>query len=116
MWMCVLLPGAPGFIMDCLLTGVEFVKGWQRELFVAKWSMHQLVSSPTPLSAYYVFSLDIAFFSLRRIDLVAGVPVELGLEKTVPCVPFLIKVKTTTCFFLDISIHLFIDGICVICS
>jgi hypothetical protein len=29
--------------MDCLLTGVEFVKGWQRELFVAKWSMHQLV-------------------------------------------------------------------------
>lgn len=31
--------------MDCLLTGVEFVKGWQRELFVAKWSMHQLVTS-----------------------------------------------------------------------
>jgi hypothetical protein len=39
----VCLSGAPGFIMDCLLTGVEFVKGWQRELFVAKWSMHQLV-------------------------------------------------------------------------
>jgi hypothetical protein len=35
--------GAPGFIMDSLLTGIEFVKGWQRELFVAKWSMHQLV-------------------------------------------------------------------------
>ncbi len=35
--------GAPGFIMDSLLTGVEFIKGWQRQLFVAKWSMHQLV-------------------------------------------------------------------------
>ncbi|CAM6085175.1 unnamed protein product [Calypogeia fissa] len=44
-WIAVTVPfqGAPGFIMDCLLTGVEFVKGWQRELFVAKWSMHQLL-------------------------------------------------------------------------
>jgi len=44
-WIAVAAPfqGAPGFIMDCLLTGVEFVKGWQRELFVAKWSMHQLL-------------------------------------------------------------------------
>ncbi|XP_024360541.1 lecithin-cholesterol acyltransferase-like 4 [Physcomitrium patens] len=44
-WIAVTAPfqGAPGFIMDCLLTGVEFVKGWQRELFVAKWSMHQLL-------------------------------------------------------------------------
>lgn len=41
--------GAPGFIMDCLLTGVEFVKGWQRQLFVAKWSMHQLVWIWSPL-------------------------------------------------------------------
>lgn len=44
-WIAVAAPfqGAPGFIMDCLLTGVEFVKGWQRQLFVAKWSMHQLL-------------------------------------------------------------------------
>ncbi|BBN20393.1 phospholipase A1 [Marchantia polymorpha subsp. ruderalis] len=44
-WIAVTVPfqGAPGFIMDCLLTGVEFVKGWQRELFIAKWSMHQLL-------------------------------------------------------------------------
>uniref|UniRef100_A0A7I4C522 Uncharacterized protein n=1 Tax=Physcomitrium patens TaxID=3218 RepID=A0A7I4C522_PHYPA len=44
-WIAITAPfeGAPGFIMDCLLTGVDFVKGWQRELFVAKWSMHQLL-------------------------------------------------------------------------
>ncbi|CAK9203673.1 unnamed protein product [Sphagnum jensenii] len=44
-WIAVTAPfeGAPGFIMDSLLTGIEFVKGWQRELFVAKWSMHQLL-------------------------------------------------------------------------
>jgi hypothetical protein len=29
--------------MDTLLTGVEFVKGWKKELFIAKWTMHQLV-------------------------------------------------------------------------
>lgn len=39
--------------MDCLLTGVDFVKGWQRELFVAKWSMHQLVCTFTLL---WIFS------------------------------------------------------------
>eukprot|EP00249_Psilotum_nudum_P003534 c16952_g1_i1 orf=246-1667(+) len=44
-WIAIAAPfqGAPGFIMDVLLTGVEFVKGWERELFVAKWSMHQLL-------------------------------------------------------------------------
>ncbi|KAL3699381.1 hypothetical protein R1sor_017403 [Riccia sorocarpa] len=44
-WIAVTVPfqGAPGFILDCLLTGIEFVKGWQRELFIAKWSMHQLL-------------------------------------------------------------------------
>ncbi|CAI5514406.1 unnamed protein product [Closterium sp. Naga37s-1] len=35
--------GAPGFIMDTLLTGVEFLKGWQKSLFISKWTMHQLV-------------------------------------------------------------------------
>ncbi|GBG82172.1 hypothetical protein CBR_g34454 [Chara braunii] len=34
--------GAPGFVMDTLLTGVEFVKGWGRSLFIQKWSFHQL--------------------------------------------------------------------------
>ncbi|KAG0557320.1 hypothetical protein KC19_11G119900 [Ceratodon purpureus] len=44
-WIAVTAPfrGAPGFTMDTLLTGVDFLKGWQRELFVAKWSMHQLL-------------------------------------------------------------------------
>eukprot|EP00897_Mesotaenium_endlicherianum_P007764 jgi/Mesen1/7015/ME000365S06158 len=44
-WITIASPfrGAPGFIMDCLLTGVEFLKGWERDLFVAKWSMHQLL-------------------------------------------------------------------------
>lgn len=44
-WIAIAAPfqGAPGFILDSLLTGCEFVKGWERELFVAKWSMHQLL-------------------------------------------------------------------------
>lgn len=44
-WIAIAAPfqGAPGFIMDVLLTGCEFVKGWQREFFIAKWSMHQLL-------------------------------------------------------------------------
>ncbi|KAH6554531.1 hypothetical protein KP509_1Z327600 [Ceratopteris richardii] len=44
-WIAIAAPfqGAPGFILDVLLTGCEFVKGWQREFFVAKWSMHQLL-------------------------------------------------------------------------
>lgn len=44
-WIAIAAPfqGAPGFILDVLLTGCEFVKGWQREFFIAKWSMHQLL-------------------------------------------------------------------------
>eukprot|EP00850_Spirogloea_muscicola_P005424 SM000025S08319 [mRNA] locus=s25:51672:55202:+ [translate_table: standard] len=44
-WITIASPfrGAPGFITDSLLTGVEFVKGWQKDLFVAKWSLHQLL-------------------------------------------------------------------------
>ncbi|KAJ7295376.1 hypothetical protein O6H91_Y193300 [Diphasiastrum complanatum] len=44
-WIAIAAPfqGAPGFITDTLLTGVEFVKGWQQELFIAKWSTHQLL-------------------------------------------------------------------------
>ncbi|EFJ17895.1 hypothetical protein SELMODRAFT_113667 [Selaginella moellendorffii] len=44
-WIAITAPwqGAPGFVTDCLLTGVEFLKGWQKELFVAKWSTHQLL-------------------------------------------------------------------------
>lgn len=44
-WVTIATPfhGAPGFIMDTLLTGVEFVKGWEKDLFIAKWTMHQLL-------------------------------------------------------------------------
>jgi pimeloyl-ACP methyl ester carboxylesterase len=44
-WITVAAPfeGAPGCIMDSLLTGFEFFKGWQQEFFVHKWSMHQLM-------------------------------------------------------------------------
>ncbi|GJP31658.1 hypothetical protein CLOM_g14718 [Closterium sp. NIES-68] len=44
-WVAIAAPfrGAPGFIMDTLLTGVEFLKGWQKSLFISKWTMHQLM-------------------------------------------------------------------------
>ncbi|KAH9318790.1 hypothetical protein KI387_020559, partial [Taxus chinensis] len=44
-WIAIAAPfqGAPGFIMDVLLNGVAFVDGWQRDLFISKWSMHQLL-------------------------------------------------------------------------
>ncbi|CAI5534185.1 unnamed protein product [Closterium sp. Naga37s-1] len=44
-WVSIAAPfrGAPGFIMDTLLTGVEFLKGWQKSLFISKWTMHQLI-------------------------------------------------------------------------
>eukprot|EP00271_Cylindrocystis_brebissonii_P015684 TRINITY_DN38652_c0_g1_i1.p1 TRINITY_DN38652_c0_g1~~TRINITY_DN38652_c0_g1_i1.p1 ORF type:complete len:521 (-),score=105.23 TRINITY_DN38652_c0_g1_i1:1212-2774(-) len=60
-WVAIACPfrGAPGFILDTLLTGVEFLKGWQKGLFVAKWSMHQLlVECPSvwELMAHYEYS------------------------------------------------------------
>jgi pimeloyl-ACP methyl ester carboxylesterase len=44
-WIAIAAPfeGAPGFIMDVLLNGVAFVEGWQQDLFISKWSMHQLL-------------------------------------------------------------------------
>ncbi|KAJ7124557.1 hypothetical protein O6H91_Y562300 [Diphasiastrum complanatum] len=44
-WIAVAAPfqGAPGYITDALLTGVQFVKGWQQDLFIEKWTTHQLV-------------------------------------------------------------------------
>ncbi|KAJ7569298.1 hypothetical protein O6H91_01G070900 [Diphasiastrum complanatum] len=44
-WIAVAAPfqGAPGYITDALLTGVQFVKGWQQDLFIEKWTTHQLL-------------------------------------------------------------------------
>eukprot|EP00898_Chlorokybus_atmophyticus_P001007 jgi/Chlat1/1907/Chrsp149S00116 len=44
-WVAITAPfqGAPGYIVDALLTGVQFTDGWKRELFVSKWTVHQLV-------------------------------------------------------------------------
>ena len=53
------LPGAPGFIIDALMTGVEFIKGWEKSLFITKWSMHQLVSGgceENGVSVTYMFA------------------------------------------------------------
>lgn len=62
-WVAIAAPfqGAPGFITDTLLTGVEFLKGWQSSLFVSKWSMHQLlVECPSvyELMADYSFAWE----------------------------------------------------------
>ncbi|XP_061368539.1 phospholipase A(1) LCAT3 [Gastrolobium bilobum] len=44
-WICLACPfqGAPGCINDSILTGLEFVDGFQSYFFVSRWSMHQLV-------------------------------------------------------------------------
>jgi hypothetical protein len=37
--------GAPGCINDSLLTGLQFVYGFESFFFVSRWAMHQLVIS-----------------------------------------------------------------------
>ena len=47
--------------MDTLLTGVDFIKGWEKSLFIAKWTMHQLlVECPSvyELMAEYEFDWE----------------------------------------------------------
>ncbi|XAR56176.1 Phospholipase A(1) [Bertholletia excelsa] len=44
-WIAIAAPfqGAPGYIASTLLNGMSFVEGWQQNLFISKWSMHQLL-------------------------------------------------------------------------
>lgn len=52
--------GAPGCINDSLLTGLEFVDGFQSYFFVKRWTMHQLVNSCSQsISSVIIFELNI---------------------------------------------------------
>uniref|UniRef100_A0A2P2K1N1 Phospholipase A(1) LCAT3 n=1 Tax=Rhizophora mucronata TaxID=61149 RepID=A0A2P2K1N1_RHIMU len=44
-WICIACPfqGAPGCINDSLLTGLQFVEGFESYFFVSRWTMHQLI-------------------------------------------------------------------------
>ncbi|KAJ8551666.1 hypothetical protein K7X08_021681 [Anisodus acutangulus] len=44
-WITIATPfqGAPGCINDSLLTGVQFVDGFESNFFVSRWTMHQLL-------------------------------------------------------------------------
>lgn len=44
-WICIACPfqGAPGCINDSLLTGLQFVQGFESYFFVSRWTMHQLL-------------------------------------------------------------------------
>ncbi|OAY80326.1 Phospholipase A(1) LCAT3 [Ananas comosus] len=44
-WICIACPfqGAPGCINDSLLTGLQFVYGFESFFFVSRWNMHQLL-------------------------------------------------------------------------
>ncbi|WOL17920.1 phospholipase A(1) LCAT3 isoform X1 [Canna indica] len=44
-WICIACPfqGAPGCISDSLLTGLQFVYGFESFFFVSRWAMHQLL-------------------------------------------------------------------------
>ncbi|XP_057870840.2 phospholipase A(1) LCAT3 [Cryptomeria japonica] len=44
-WISIASPfqGCPGFINDCLLTGMQFVYGLESFLFISRWTMHQLL-------------------------------------------------------------------------
>lgn len=35
--------GAPGCVNDAILTGMQFVEGFESFFFVSRWSMHQMV-------------------------------------------------------------------------
>mmetsp|Transcript_71672 Transcript_71672/g.226433 ORF Transcript_71672/g.226433 Transcript_71672/m.226433 type:complete len:324 (+) Transcript_71672:462-1433(+) len=42
-WVAVACPfaGAPGFTMDALVSGTQFLSGWEQYWFVNRWTMHQ---------------------------------------------------------------------------
>ncbi|KAJ4824760.1 hypothetical protein Tsubulata_024392 [Turnera subulata] len=44
-WICIACPfqGAPGCVNDALLTGLQFVEGFESNFFVSRWTMHQLL-------------------------------------------------------------------------
>ncbi|KAL9224395.1 hypothetical protein vseg_000431 [Gypsophila vaccaria] len=44
-WIAISAPfqGAPGYVTSALLNGCSFVDGWEQNLFISKWSMHQLL-------------------------------------------------------------------------
>ncbi|KAL9666255.1 hypothetical protein QQ045_000581 [Rhodiola kirilowii] len=44
-WICIGCPfqGAPGCINDSLLTGLQFIEGFESYFFVLRWTMHQLL-------------------------------------------------------------------------
>ncbi|KNA18716.1 hypothetical protein SOVF_068220 [Spinacia oleracea] len=44
-WICIACPfqGAPGCINDAILTGLQFIEGFESYFFVGRWTMHQLV-------------------------------------------------------------------------
>lgn len=42
--------GAPGCVNDSILTGMQFVDGFESFFFVSRWSMHQLVIYPRLLA------------------------------------------------------------------
>ncbi|KAK9159464.1 hypothetical protein Syun_005805 [Stephania yunnanensis] len=44
-WITIACPfqGAPGCINDALLTGLQFVHGFESHFFVSRWTMHQLL-------------------------------------------------------------------------
>lgn len=44
-WITIATPfqGAPGCVNDSLLTGMQFVEGFESNFFVSRWTMHQLI-------------------------------------------------------------------------
>ncbi|KAF9587430.1 hypothetical protein IFM89_002611 [Coptis chinensis] len=44
-WIAIAAPfqGAPGYITTSLLNGMSFVKGWEQNFFISKWTMQQLL-------------------------------------------------------------------------
>ena len=48
------MAGAPGYINDCLLTGLQFVYGFESLFFVSRWTMHQLVIFKTDFLNYFL--------------------------------------------------------------
>ncbi|KAM0841732.1 hypothetical protein ACQ4PT_058824 [Festuca glaucescens] len=51
-WICIACPfqGALGCINDSLLSGLQFVYGFESFFFVSRWAMHQLLVECPPIN------------------------------------------------------------------
>ena len=71
------MAGAPGYINDCLLTGLQFVYGFESLFFVSRWTMHQLVIFKTDFLNFFWAKFSWRKYFSRPVDSARWMPVHL---------------------------------------